>query len=288
MKDQAEKLRERIHQTNNTTEEKKQTRIITVTSGKGGVGKSNFSLNFALSLIQQNKKVMIFDVDLGLANIDVLMGVSPKKTMLHMIEKNLSIWDIVEEGPGGLQLVAGGSGFNHLFQMDEQKLSKFFNELSLIQGHVDYIILDTGAGLSNESLRFVLAADDVILVTTPEPTSITDAYAVLKMVNSKDLNLDIKLVVNRCSSPNEGRGTANKLQLVSKQFLNKELGILGFLPDDPNVTKAVKKQTPFLIQFPQSEASIAMQKLSQSYLNIPSTTKGGLIGFLNKFLNKIG
>jgi flagellar biosynthesis protein FlhG len=288
MKDQAEKLRERIHQTNSTTEEKKSTRIITVTSGKGGVGKSNFSLNFALSLIQQNKKVMIFDVDLGLANIDVLMGVSPKKTMLHMIEKDLSIWDIVEEGPGGLQLVAGGSGFNHLFQMDEQKLSKFFTELGSIQGHVDYIILDTGAGLSNESLRFVLAADDVILVTTPEPTSITDAYAVLKMANSKDLNLDIKLVVNRCSSQNEGRGTANKLQLVSKQFLNKELGCLGFIPDDPNVPKAVKKQTPFLLQYPQSEASIAMQKLSHSYLNIPSTTKGGLIGFLNKIINKIG
>lgn len=290
MKDQAEKLRERIHQTKKprSTEEKRQTRIITVTSGKGGVGKSNFSLNFALSLIQQKKRVMIFDVDLGLANIDVLMGVSPKLTMLHMIEKNLSIWDIVEKGPGGLQLVAGGSGFNHLFQMDEQKLSKFFNELGLIQGHVDYIILDTGAGLSNESMRFILAADEVILVTTPEPTSITDAYAVLKMVNSKDLNVNIQLVVNRCSSTNEGRTTANKLQLVSKQFLNKELGCLGFIPDDPNVTKAVKKQTPFLLKFPQSEASIAMLTLSQDYLKIPSTSKGGLMGFLNKMINKIG
>jgi flagellar biosynthesis protein FlhG len=287
VKDQAEKLREKIHQSqgSNSPEKKKQTRIITVTSGKGGVGKSNFSLNFALSLIRQQKKVMIFDVDLGLANIDVLMGISPKQTMLNMIEKDLSIWDIVEEGPHGLQFVAGGSGFNHLFQMDEGKLSKFFVELGSIQGYVDYIILDTGAGLSNESLRFILAADDVILVTTPEPTSITDAYAVLKMVNAKDPNVDLKLVVNRCSSVKEGINTAHKLQLVAKQFLNKQVGCLGYIPDDPNVMKAVKKQSPFLLHFPNTEASEAMLKLSHSYLDLPNQTKGGIKGFIKKMFN---
>jgi flagellar biosynthesis protein FlhG len=287
MKDQAEKLREKIHQTqtSDSPEKKKQTRIITVTSGKGGVGKSNFSLNFALSLIRQQKKVMIFDVDLGLANIDVLMGISPKQTMLNMIERDLSIWDIVEEGPHGLQFVAGGSGFNHLFQMDEGKLSKFFVELGSIQGHVDYIILDTGAGLSNESLRFILAADDVVLVTTPEPTSITDAYAVLKMVHAKDPSVDLKLVVNRCSSVKEGINTAHKLQLVAKQFLNKQVGCLGYIPDDPNVMKAVKKQSPFLLQFPNTEASEAMLKLSLSYLDMPHLTKGGIKGFIKKMFN---
>jgi flagellar biosynthesis protein FlhG len=287
MKDQAEKLREQITRVQSTSGDL-ETRIITVTSGKGGVGKSNFSLNFALSLIQQGKKVMIFDVDLGLANIDVLMGISPKQNILKMIEKDLSIWEIVEEGPQGLQLIAGGSGFNHLFQMDERKLAKFFEELSSIHGQVDYIILDTGAGLSNENLRFMVASDDVILVTTPEPTSITDAYAVLKMIHGKDPEMAVKLVINRCTTSKEGINTARKLQLVAKQFLNKEVNVLGYMPDDPNVTKAVKKQSPFIIEFPNSEASIAMDKLVHSFLEIPTNTHGGLKGFLKKMFTKLG
>lgn len=274
MRDQAEKLREQISRAQGQSGQK-QTRIITVTSGKGGVGKSNFSLNFALSLIQQNKKVIIFDVDLGLANIDVLMGVSPKKNILQMIEQNLNIWDIVETGPNGLQFIAGGSGFNHLFQLDQMKLNKFFEELGNIQGQVDYIILDTGAGLSHENLRFILASDDVILVTTPEPTAITDAYAVLKMIHAKDPNLDIKLVINRCVSDKEGLTTSRKLQMVSKQFLNKDITHLGFIPDDANVMKAVKKQSPFLLEYPNTQASLAMLQLSQGFLNIPIMSPGG-------------
>ncbi|WP_025027640.1 MinD/ParA family protein [Caldalkalibacillus mannanilyticus] len=287
MRDQAEKLREQINRSQGNSVNK-QTRIITVTSGKGGVGKSNFSLNFALSLLQQNKKVLIFDVDLGLANIDVLMGVSPRHNILQMIDKDLSIWDIVEEGPMGLQFIAGGSGFNHLFQLDERKLTKFFDELSSIHGQVDYVILDTGAGLSNENLRFILASDDVIVVTTPEPTSITDAYAVLKMIHSKDPQTDIKLVVNRCVSDKEGLQTARKLQLVAKQFLGKEVQVLGYIPDDQNVTKAVKKQNPFILEFPSTTAANAMNKIVQTFLNIPTITTGGIKGFLKKMFNKIG
>jgi len=285
MRDQAEKLREQINRTQET-DTQKQTRIITVTSGKGGVGKSNFSLNFALSLLKQNKKVLIFDVDLGLANIDVLMGVSPRQNILQMIDKNLSIWDIVEEGPMGLQFIAGGSGFNHLFQLDERKLTKFFDELSSIHGLVDYVILDTGAGLSNENLRFILASDDVIVVTTPEPTSITDAYAVLKMIHSKDPGTDIKLVVNRCTTEKEGIQTAKKLQLVAKQFLDKDVQVLGYIPDDQNVTKAVKKQSPFTLEFPTSTATQAMNKITNSFLDIPVLSAGGIKGFLKKMFKK--
>src|SRR4051794_29388600 len=185
MTDQAKLLRERVNQKKSTVEKRK-TRTIAVTSGKGGVGKSNFALNFALSLVQQKKKVLIFDVDLGFSNVDVLLGRSNKESIETMLEKDLSIWDIIEEGPNGLLFISGGSGFNDLPQMDEVKLNKIFSELSSLQGHVDYIILDTGAGLSYENLRFILAADDVILVTTPEPTSITDAYSIVKMLHVKD------------------------------------------------------------------------------------------------------
>lgn len=287
MGDQAAKLRERINNSITNDQNIKKTRIITVTSGKGGVGKSNFSLNFALSLIQQNKKVLIFDVDVGLANIDVLMGFTARKTIFQMIEKDLSIWDIVEEGPLGLQFIAGGSGFTQLFHLDEDRLSRLFEQLSAIQGHVDYIILDTGAGLSPESLRYILAADDVILVTTPEPTSYTDAYAVLKMVHLHDPAVHFKLVINRCSSIKEGRQTFNKLHLVANQFLNKEVSCLGFISDDSKVTQAVKKQSPFLLEFPESQASLGIKEITASFLNTPVENEAGIKGFLKRMFNKL-
>lgn len=285
MIDQAKQLREKMSQ-KKAEKNRKQTRVIAVTSGKGGVGKSNFALNFALSLVQQNKKVLIFDVDLGFANIDVLLGKSPNESIATMIEKDLSIWDIIEEGPGGLLFISGGTGFDDLFRLDETKMNKFFNELGKIQGHVDYIILDTGAGLSYENLRFILAADDVILVTTPEPTSITDAYSVVKMVQAKDATVHMKLVINQCTSDKEGKGTAENFQKVTEQFLGKQIGTLGFLPSDANVPSAVKKQVPFLLAFPNGTASKSMKKIACDYLELPVPYKLGLKGFLLKMLLK--
>lgn len=285
MIDQAKLLREKVTQ-KKAKKDKRPTRVIAVTSGKGGVGKSNFALNFALSLVQQNKKVLIFDVDLGFANIDVLLGRSPQESIATMIEKNLSIWDIIEEGPNGLQFISGGTGFDEMFRLDETKMTKFFDELSQIQGHVDYIILDTGAGLSYENLRFILAADDVILVTTPEPTSITDAYSVVKMVHAKDENVHIKLVINQCTSDKEGTQTAENFKKVTEQFLNKQIGTLGYIPSDAQVPSAVKKQVPFTLAYPNGQASKAMQALTCDYLELPVPYKLGLKGFLLKMLFK--
>lgn len=285
MIDQAKQLREKVQQ-KKSKKERRQTRIIAVTSGKGGVGKSNFALNFALSLIQQNRKVLIFDVDLGFANVDVLLGRSPKESIATMIEKDLSIWDIVEEGPNDLLFISGGNGFNDLFQLDEKKMNKFFSELSTIQGFVDYIILDTGAGLSYENMRFILAADDVILVTTPEPTSITDAYSVVKMVHAKDQNVHMKLIINQCTSEKEGKQTADNFKKVTEQFLNKQIGTLGFIPSDINVSNAVKKQIPFLLAFPNSHASQAMQNVTREFLQLAVPYKLGIKGFLLKMLFK--
>jgi flagellar biosynthesis protein FlhG len=283
MIDQAKLLREKVMQ-KQSKKERRPTRVIAVTSGKGGVGKSNFALNFALAMIQQNKKVLIFDVDLGFANIDVLLGRSPEESIATMIEKDLSIWDIIEEGPSGLMFISGGTGFDEMFRLDETKMNKFFNELSQIQGHVDYVILDTGAGLSYENLRFILAADDVILVTTPEPTSITDAYSVVKMVHGKDENVHFKLVINQCTSNKEGTQTAENFKKVTRQFLNKQIGTLGFIPSDAFVPSAVKKQTPFMLAFPNSPASTAMQTLTCDFLELPVPYKLGLKGFLLKML----
>ena len=289
MLDQANELREKMKNRQSEKPGKKagkKTRVLAITSGKGGVGKSNFALNFALSLIEQNKKVLIFDVDLGFANIEVLLGRMPRETIATMIEKDLAVQDIIEEGPNGLLFISGGNGFNELFQMNDLKLEKFFKELGTLQGKVDYIILDTGAGLSYENLRFILAADDVILVTTPEPTSITDAYSVVKMVQGIDPNVHLKLVVNQCISEKEGQQTADNFKQAAEQFLGKEIGTLGCIPSDARVPEAVKRQQPLLLAYPNSESATAIRQMASGFLQLPLPYKLGLKGFIMKILFK--
>ena len=155
-----------------------------MTSGKGGVGKSNFTLNFALTLQSKGYKVLVFDADIGLANIDVLMGISSKYNLYHLLKKEKTIWEIIQKGYNDLEFIAGGSGFNDLLRLTDEELDYFAEQVMQLNGYVDFIIFDTGAGLSKETLKFILAAEEAIVVTTPEPTSITDAYAIIKMVNS--------------------------------------------------------------------------------------------------------
>lgn len=289
MLDQAKQLREKmIAKKADGSDRKsvKKTRVLAITSGKGGVGKSNFALNFGLGLVENDKKVLIFDVDLGFANIDVLLGRIPKETIASMIEKDLAVRDIIEEGPKGLLFISGGNGFNELFQMDDHKLHKFFQELATLQGEVDYIILDTGAGLSYENLRFILAADDVILVTTPEPTSITDAYSVVKMVHGKDPNVHMKLIVNQCTNSKEGQRTADNFKQVAEQFLGKEIGALGSIPNDSHVPEAVKKQEPLMLAYPNSESALAIRQIASEFLQLRVPYKLGLKGFIMKIFFK--
>ncbi|MFS0553067.1 MinD/ParA family protein [Brevibacillus sp. 179-C9.3 HS] len=279
MRDQAEQLRERMLQNKKT----RPTRLVTVTSGKGGVGKSNFSLNFGLGLIEKGHKAVLFDLDLGLANLDVLMGITPKKHLFHLLEPDTTVWDIIENGPGGLEFIAGGSGFTQIMQLDDHKLDRLFSHLDPLQGYADTIIFDTGAGFSKESMRFMLSSDEVILVTTPEPPAITDAYAVIKMLHARNPAVSIRLVINRASSEREGKMTADKLTMVSKRFLNMEIQSLGYVSDDPYVSKAVKQQRPFLLTYPQSQAARSIRNLVERYLDRPvasDASVSGLKGFL--------
>ncbi|EJL29877.1 MinD/ParA family protein [Brevibacillus sp. BC25] len=281
MRDQAEQLRERMLQNKKT----RPTRLVTVTSGKGGVGKSNFSLNFGLGLIEKGHKAVLFDLDLGLANLDVLMGITPKKHLFHLLEPDTTVWDIIEHGPGGLEFIAGGSGFTQIMQLDDEKLDRLFSHLDPLQGYADTIIFDTGAGFSKESMRFMLSSDEVILVTTPEPPAITDAYAVIKMLHARNPAVSIRLVINRASSEREGKMTADKLAMVSKRFLNMDIQSLGYVSDDPYVSKAVKLQRPFLLTYPQSQAARSIRNLVERYLDGPVTSdasESGLKGFLAK------
>lgn len=283
MMDQAEALRNLVKQQERGGDVLA-TRVVTVTSGKGGVGKSNFSLNFALSLQRLGKKVLVFDADIGMANIDVLMGVSSTYNLYHLLKQEKTIWEIVQEGPEGLHFIAGGSGFRDLMDLSSEQLDRFSDEISKLHGKYDFILFDTGAGLSKETMKFITAAQETIVVTTPEPTSITDAYALIKMVKGMEADIQFKLIVNRASDAREGKQTADKISMVSQRFLQSELPHLGILPDDPNVSKAVKRQVPFTLAYPGTEASIAINQIAKRFLEIPQndTVSGGVKGFLHK------
>lgn len=285
MSDQAQGLRNLIRHQN--VERNQSTRIITVTSGKGGVGKSNFTLNFALALQNRGFKVLIFDADIGLANIDVLMGISPKYNLYHLLKREKSIWEIVQTGHNGIQFIAGGSGFNDLIRLSEEQLDYFAEQVDQLNGHVDFILFDTGAGLSKETLKFIVAAQETIVVTTPEPTSITDAYAIIKMVNSMQHPVDFRLVVNRITDWREGRQTADKISMVARQFLQLDIPTLGFVYDDSNVIKAVKRQVPFSVAFPNSAASKSIGELADGFIaNGPQvqSSSGSVKSFLSKMM----
>ncbi len=282
MHDQAARLRQLV----NENQQQKKARVITVTSGKGGVGKSNFTINFALGLRDLGKKVVILDADFGLANLDVLLGISVKSTLSNLIYDRKTIWDVLYKSEFGIDLVAGGSGVRDLLSLEEGQLQYFLNQIDLLNQYADYIIIDTGAGLSKETARFMIAADEVILVTTPEPTSITDAYAIIKMVHATAQNIHYKLVINRAVNDMEGKATVDKLQLVSKRFLNIDLSALGYLPDDVHVQNAVKKQQPFYLLYPNSEVTKSMKHIVNQYLEVKTTkeTSHGISGFINKML----
>lgn len=286
MNDQAEALRQLV-KLRSSDENRLDTRCISVASGKGGVGKSNFSLNFALALKRLGKKTLLIDADIGMANIDVLMGTSSKYNLYHLIKNEKTIWDIINLGSEGLHYIAGGSGLLDLVRLSDSEINKFATEISKLQGQYDFIIFDTGAGLSKETTQFIIASDETIVVTTPEPTSITDAYALIKMVNSINPSQAFKLIVNRSTGQEEGNNTAVNFIQVSKRFINIEIPLLGIIMDDQNVSKSVKKQIPLLTIYPDSTSSHAIMKIARNYLNLPQPMEAkGVKGFLHKMLNR--
>lgn len=265
-------------------------KFITVTSGKGGVGKSNFSLNFALSLQSLGKKVLIFDADIGMANIDVLMGTSSKYNLHHLLQREKSIQEIVAKGPNGLSYISGGSGMASLISLSEHDVQYFTSQIELLASQMDYIIFDTGAGLSKENIQFITSADECLVVTTPEPTAITDAYALIKVIHGIDQDVAFQLVVNRVDDEKEALFTANKIKLAAQKFLDVNIPMLGYISDDYHVVQAVKKQIPLLMAFPNGGASKDIQRLAKRYAVTPSAlerdTLTGIKGFMHKWLQR--
>lgn len=293
MTDQAQSLRQLVS-TNapdrSASTAKRSARIITVTSGKGGVGKSNFTLNFALSLKALGRRVLIFDADIGMANIDVLMGVSSRFSLYHLLRKEKSIEDVIQYGPEGLPYIAGGSGIADMISLSEEDLNYFVSQIELISSEMDYIIFDTGAGLSKENMKFITSADHCLVVTTPEPTSITDAYALIKVVHGSDPDVPFTLVVNRAADETEARQASDKIILTARRFMDLDIKLLGYVTDDPFVVKSVKRQVPFSLAFPRCEAARDIQRLALRYLAVPEAPEPGPLtgikGFMQRWLKR--
>lgn len=242
-------------------------RTIAILSGKGGVGKTSLSVNLANAMRLDEQKVALLDADLGMANVDLLCGIVPQYTLFNLIRGDKNMEEVIITTENGLTVIPGGTGVKELADIDEIQLSAFINSLSALEEKADFLIVDTGAGIHKGVIAFAAAADTTIVVTTPEPTSIRDAYGVLKALNVPFFGCnDVRLVVNMVTDENEGIGVANRMQMAAKQFLGSSISYLGYILRDEKVEKAVRMRKSFIEEFPDCAASKCVKALSARLL----------------------
>lgn len=273
--DQAQRLRALVKQKNDEIKlepiNNKLAKVITVTSGKGGVGKTSISINLAMQLASMGKRVIIIDADIGLANVEVMLGIKPKYDLGDLMygKKNLS--DILTSGPMGISFISGGTGINELNNLSHEQILSMTSRLYELDEMADYIIVDTGAGISDIGMQFIKASSEVYVVVTPEPTSITDAYAVIKSLNTQRDNISehtkIKMISNRVASEKEGEVLYEKLSGVVKKFLEIDYGYFGTVVQDSNVSKSILNQQAMSIVYPNTPAVRCLRKLAQKLDN---------------------
>lgn len=276
--DQARKLREMMESMNMNTDnkdnfkeeenlvEEKLAKIITVSSGKGGVGKTNFSLNLSITLAKKGYKVAVLDADIGLGNIEILSGTSVSGTISDIINKDKDIMEILSEGPEGVKIISGGSGLKELTLTNEYNMLRIIGELNKLQRVFDYIVIDTGAGISNAVLDFALASSDTIVVSTPDPTSIMDAYVLIKSLNIKGYTGKIKLVTNMVENEREALDTYKRINMVASEFLKMDIDYLGYVNKDEIIVKSIRNQVPFTVGYPNKKVSLQMAEIARKLI----------------------
>jgi len=269
--DQAEKLRsivsERINQRSRSAH------VIAVGSGKGGCGKTNITLNLGLILSKNKKKVLIYDADLNLANMDILLGITPKFIFLDFIRGEVGIEDVLIEIRENLKLIPANSGVVNFPKISGERLIQVINEVLNFEEKFDFILIDTPAGISEEVIKLLGFSDDYILVVTPEPTSVMDAYAVIKIVYYQTGKANAKLIVNNVNGSVDPSDIANRLSLAAEKFLGVRVDYIGSVPTDFVVPKSVMMQKPFVEAFPRSAASIALNKIAMKLLSLNGVKK---------------
>lgn len=285
--DQAEMLRNAVKLKNQ--EKKLNARTITVTSGKGGVGKSNVAVNLAVQMQKQGKRVLVFDADFGLANVEVMFGAIPKYNLGDVIYQGRKISEIISEGPMGIGFVSGGTGITGLNDLSSCQVEWMVRSLGELDQLADVILIDTGAGISNHVMEFVLASPEVLLVTTPDPSSLTDSYSLLKTLYKNPKfqpeRTKISVLTNRVTSAIEGRHVYEKLNSVVMQFLEGEIAYAGMIPQDAMLEKAVRQQQTVSLYAPMAKSARAFEGIAANILNNEMKQEKTLLGISQLFSN---
>ncbi len=260
--------------------------VIAVTGGKGGVGKSNVSINLAMALAEKGRRVVVLDADLGLANIDVLLGITSKRNIADVISGECSLREVMVEGPMGIKVVPASSGTQKMVALNPMEHAGLINAFSEISQDLDVLIVDTAAGISDSVVSFLRAAQEVIVVVCDEPTSITDSYALIKLLNRDYDMYRFRVLANMVKTQEEGRHLFSKLTNVTERFLDVALQYVGCIPYDEAVKKAVQRQRAVLDAYPRAKASMAYRSLAQKADNwpLPSTPRGHLEFFVERLV----
>lgn len=287
--DQAEQLRN-IIKASAVSQNRPLARVITVTSGKGGVGKSNTAINLAIQFRKMGQRVIILDADFGLANIEIMFGAVPKHNLCDLIYQGKNIREIITWGPMEVGFISGGSGIAGLSNLSRDYLTYIIRNLAELDSIADIIIVDTGAGISDAVLEFLVASGEILLVTTPEPTSITDSYSLLKALNRhprfSSEESQIKVIANKVESQSEGQTLFNKLNAVVGRYLKLPIRYLGAIPQDNQLSKAVMQQMPVSIQSPSSKSALAYEAIAAKLMNREQKIqKRGMAAFFSHIVN---
>lgn len=263
--DQATHLRSLMKKNSVSKHDKSSIVIYTIASGKGGVGKTNLVVNLAITLQKKGKNVLIIDADLGMANVDVVVGVYPKNTLYDVLFHGKSFKDTIVSGPGGIKILPGGSGIMEMATLSLEKQEKIASEFSTLKD-IDIILIDTGAGISRNLLSFITFSQELILLTTPEPTALTDVYGLIKILSEYKLKKNIKVIINRSPSENAALHTFKKLQSTADAFLQVQLEDIGYIMEDVRVVHSVMNQRPFVLEYPRSVASKCIESIADRLL----------------------
>ncbi len=262
--------------------------VITITSGKGGVGKSNVTINLAIGLAKAGKRVLVVDTDVGFSNIGTLIGVSTRRDITAILDGSYTMRDIMYDGPCGIRFISGGTGLLELQQYSDAILWHIVDSLRRLSDDVDIVMFDTGAGVSRGVIDIVKSSDDVLLVTMPEPTALIDAYSVIKHVSAAGTVPTLHLCVNRVDDEREALVTAQKLSAVVGEYLHRELRYLGHIVDDDHMIKAVKTQSPILLSYPNAAASRNIRTICDKLLGNHNEKRHGLSSFWHKLRGRQG
>lgn len=264
------------------------TRVIAVSSGKGGVGKTNSVVNLAVAFSRMGKRVLLLDADMGLGNLDVLLGLAPKYNMGHLLRGEKTMDEVIVRGPAGIMILPASSGVQELTNLSSEERLSLSCHLESLQHEIDIMIIDTGAGISSNVLFFNMAAQEIVVVVTPEPTSITDAYALMKVLLRKHGERRFKLLVNTVKSEKEAIEVYKKISLAAERFLNISVDYLGFVLHDENVPRSVVQQKAVMELYPESKASLCYKEIAGAICETPAkpSIKGGLQFFWRQMLSR--